>query len=85
MATPGALVLFFEECPGEPGALGEPVGLEIEPGALIYETGRFGTKTGWFGYEPGGLVYKTGRFGDFKTGYVILRATFKLTAKTKSP
>ena len=51
-------------CLGEPGALGEPVGLEIEPGALIYETGRF---------------------GDFKTGYVILRATFKLTAKTKSP
>ena len=79
MATPGALVLFFEECPGEPGALvyktgcfgvfepgalGEPGGLEIEPGALVYETGRFGTKTGWFGYKPGGLVYKTGWFGD---------------------
>ena len=33
----------------KPGALGEPGGLEIEPGALVYTTRRFGTKTGWFG------------------------------------
>ena len=51
LARPGALVLFFKECPGEPGA-------------LIYETGRFGTTAGWFGYEPGGLAYKIG-FGYF--------------------